>query len=72
MNPQVNISQGEDTDYDIFAAVRPGNISVDDNTEYDSMNEQFEEKDPFVSVRPTEESIKQGKKDRYRRENPTL
>lgn len=73
MNPQVDMQQEEeeDTDYDIFAAVRPGGISVDDNTEYDSMDESYED-DNFAAVRATEESTKQGKEDRYRRENPTF
>lgn len=74
MNPQVGMQQEEeeDTDYDIFAAVRPRGISVDDNTDYDSMDEDFEGEDQLASVRPTEESVKQGKEDRYRRENPTF
>lgn len=74
MNPQVGMQQEEeeDTDYDIFAAVRPRGISVDDNTNYDSMDEDFEGEDQLAGVRPTEESVKQGKEERKRRENPTF
>lgn len=61
MNPQVDQQQEEeeDTDYDIFASVRPRGISVDDNTNYDSMDESVEGQDELEQFRPREEEVQQ-------------
>ena len=51
----------EDTDYDIFASVRPGGITVDDNPQDEADGEDL---DQFADLRPQEEEIKQAKQEK--------
>ena len=54
----------EDTDYDIFASVRPKGISVDDNPEDEASGESV---DDFAQFRPKEEEINKTRQERKQR-----
>lgn len=55
MNPMTQEQQeDEDTDYDVFASVRPTGISVDDNPRDEADGEDL---DAFAEYRPQEEEI---------------
>lgn len=59
----------EDSDYDVFASVRPGGITVDDNPEDEADGEDV---DPFADFRPREKEINQAKADRNKpKKSPT-
>lgn len=57
----------EDTDYDVFASVRPGGITVDDNPEDESDGEDL---DAFADYRPREEEIEEVKAEKRKPKKP--
>lgn len=59
----------EDTDYDVFASVRPGGITVDDNPQDEADGEEL---DPFAEYRPREEEIQSVKAEKNKpKKQPT-
>lgn len=73
MNPATDLTE-EDSDYDPFARWRPGGMTVDDNIGDELDGEQMADtgEDLLSQFRPTEESLQQGKEERYQKENPTF
>ncbi len=62
MNPETQIpDQEEDSDYDIFASVRPSGIMVDDNPQDEADGEEIED---WEQVRPREEEVAFAKADK--------
>jgi hypothetical protein len=57
----------EDTDYDVFASVRPGGISVDDNPQDEFDGEDVDE---FAQFRPREEEIEAVKAEKRKPKKP--
>ncbi len=58
MMPLDNNPEEEDTDYDIFASVRPSGIEIDDNVSDEIDGEDVDE---FAAFRPNEEEINQSR-----------
>lgn len=72
MNPigqQAPPQEEEDTDYDVFASVRPGGISVDDNPQDAADGEDIDE---FAELRPREDEVRALKEEKKRpKKSPT-
>lgn len=61
----------EDTDYDVFASVRPRGIEVDDNIQDELNGEELEDNDAFAEFRPKQEEIEQVKSKKSNKAAPT-